>query len=194
MKYFCGKCGVEKDEDQFYKNPHCKFGINRSECRDCRKLYRKATRTRDRAYRRDYDALHPGKRHSYNAIYYKLHKEYQKERVKKWREANPDKQRVIDIRRYLKAKESGKLQEWNRKSQRRRYYNDPKYLQMKAAHAIVRAAIADGSLVPKPCEVCGSSKDLHAHHYKGYEVQNAKMVKWLCRKHHRQVHGKVSWW
>jgi len=54
----------------------------------------------------------------------------------------------------------------------------------RAAHIIVGNAIKNGSLVKKPCEVCGKKK-VDAHHD---DYSRSLDVKWLCRKHHMEHH------
>lgn len=50
-------------------------------------------------------------------------------------------------------------------------------------------AIKSGSLKRKPCEVCGSLKNIHAHHE---DYSKWKEVNWLCAKHHRKLHAGKS--
>lgn len=63
-------------------------------------------------------------------------------------------------------------QAWRRKHPRR-------YL----AHLYVQAAKRIGELTPQPCETCGAKAEAHHPDYDrpGY-------VRWLCRRHHRQLH------
>lgn len=61
-----------------------------------------------------------------------------------------------------------------------------RYPEKVAARNAVYAAIKSGKLVPQPCEVCGATEDVHGHH----DDYTKKLdVRWLCRKHHREVHG-----
>ena len=55
------------------------------------------------------------------------------------------------------------------------------------AHAVVSRAIRAGNLVRLPCEKCGSTKDVVAHH-DDYKV--ALQIRWLCTKHHVGWHDK----
>lgn len=54
-----------------------------------------------------------------------------------------------------------------------------------AARASVRRAIASGRLQRMPCEVCGEVQ-VDAHHD---DYSRALEVRWLCRRHHLEVHG-----
>lgn len=54
------------------------------------------------------------------------------------------------------------------------------------AHRAVSYAIKKGKLVAKPCEVCGISARVHAHHP---DYSKPLDVVWLCEMHHLEVHG-----
>lgn len=53
------------------------------------------------------------------------------------------------------------------------------------AHQIVAAAKRSGALTRQPCEVCGEHT-VDAHHD---DYDRPLDVRWLCRKHHRQLHA-----
>jgi hypothetical protein len=57
-----------------------------------------------------------------------------------------------------------------------RNYND--------AHADVSVAKAKGTLKTQPCEVCGSTVSVEAHHE---DYSRPLDVRWLCNYHHRRV-------
>lgn len=52
------------------------------------------------------------------------------------------------------------------------------------AHHITSAAIRDGKIKKKPCEVCGSL-DVQAHHD---DYSKPLEVRWLCVPHHNEHH------
>jgi hypothetical protein len=52
---------------------------------------------------------------------------------------------------------------------------------------MVRRALRDGTLVRGPCEICGA-KGEHAHHD---DYADALIVRWLCRRHHKEHHRKI---
>lgn len=54
-----------------------------------------------------------------------------------------------------------------------------------AAHLHVETLKRLGLLVPQPCEVCGAGAEAHHPDY-----DRPGDVRWLCRKHHRQLHAK----
>ena len=65
----------------------------------------------------------------------------------------------------------------------RKYYlaNKEKF----AARRKTLAAINKGLLTPEACRVCGTLKDIEAHHP---DYAKPLHVMWLCRTHHYQLH------
>lgn len=57
----------------------------------------------------------------------------------------------------------------------------------RRARYAVSNAIRDGRLVRSPCEVCGHWKS-EAHHD---DYSKPLEVRWLCFKHHRELHGQT---
>lgn len=55
----------------------------------------------------------------------------------------------------------------------------------RRAHNAISNAIRDGKLTRKPCETCGSTDKVHAHHDDYARVYD---VRWLCNEHHREWH------
>ena len=56
-----------------------------------------------------------------------------------------------------------------------------------AAHRLVGNYRRDGKLIAQPCEECGSTYRIHAHHDDyAYPID----VRWLCAAHHSQWHKK----
>lgn len=60
-----------------------------------------------------------------------------------------------------------------------------KYPNKYRAHTMVNNAIRDKKLFRQPCEICGCSKRIHAHHDDYLKPLN---VRWLCCAHHKQWH------
>lgn len=54
-------------------------------------------------------------------------------------------------------------------------------------HAKVTYAIKRGRLNRLPCEMCGEVEGVHGHHD---DYSKPLEVRWLCRKHHAQLHWK----
>ena len=55
------------------------------------------------------------------------------------------------------------------------------------ANNAVSAAIRDGRLIKQQCETCGEKAEAHHDDY-----SKPLDVRWLCRKHHLEHHGKIS--
>jgi hypothetical protein len=68
------------------------------------------------------------------------------------------------------------------RQQRWRRANPRRY----AAHLYVEAGKRLGFITPQPCETCGAEK-AEAHHE---DYSRPGEVRWLCRKHHRQLHAR----
>lgn len=52
----------------------------------------------------------------------------------------------------------------------------------------VKRAIRSGSLVRQPCESCGTTQRVQAHHD---DYNKPLAVRWLCFRHHREWHGQT---
>jgi hypothetical protein len=93
------------------------------------------------------------------------------------RAMNPE--RVAARERYIKT-ESGKAakkratKKWVEKSTIKR-----------AAHILIGNRLRDGKITKQPCEVCGSTYRIHAHHD---DYAKPLDVRWLCSAHHSQWH------
>ena len=57
------------------------------------------------------------------------------------------------------------------------------------ATSIVNNAMRDKKLFKEPCEICGDTKNIHAHHDDYSKPLN---VRWLCAAHHSQWHHSKS--
>lgn len=90
---------------------------------------------------------------------------------------NPDRRENNARRRKVHAAD-GRMRAWrtdwiNRNPEARR------------AHLIVAKAKSEGRLVPQPCEVCGTTDSIHAHHD---DYSKPLSVRWLCVSHHAAHH------
>lgn len=56
------------------------------------------------------------------------------------------------------------------------------------ARSAVQYAVRVGKLIPMPCEVCGDER-VQGHHD---DYSKPLDVRWLCFKHHKEVHGQVA--
>ena len=91
------------------------------------------------------------------------------------REKNIDKIREYDRER------GNRLPNGYAKEYRERFPNKYK------AHCMVSNAIRNKKLFKKPCELCGTDKNINAHHNDYLEPLN---VRWLCSACHHQWHAK----
>ena len=63
-----------------------------------------------------------------------------------------------------------------------------KYPEKWKARQKLRYAVRVGKVIKKPCEVCGDV-NVFGHHN---DYSKPFEVRWLCRKHHRELHGNKS--
>lgn len=105
----------------------------------------------------------------------------------RWRRKTPEKQRAY------RAARAEYQKEWrNRNRERRsadrlaRWRDDVGGERAKArARQSVLRAVAAGSLVRQPCEVCGTDERVQAHHD---DYSRPLDVRWLCTQHHAEQH------
>ena len=57
------------------------------------------------------------------------------------------------------------------------------------AHRAVERALKKGQLIRQPCEVCGATDKVNAHHD---DYSKALDVRWLCNTHHGQAHRDLA--
>jgi len=62
-----------------------------------------------------------------------------------------------------------------------------KHPERQEARFAVKKAVLSGILEKLPCEVCGSTTRIHAHHG---DYSKPLTVKWLCHTHHMAIHYK----
>jgi len=61
--------------------------------------------------------------------------------------------------------------------------------EKRQAHKAVEYALRSGKLVKQPCERCGATDSVHAHHdYYSKPLE----VRWLCPTDHRQRHRELA--
>lgn len=64
-------------------------------------------------------------------------------------------------------------------------YKEGRRKRLKA-HKAVYYAKRRGALKPQPCEVCGASERIEAHHD---DYDKPLQVRWLCIQHHKDHHN-----
>lgn len=149
----CFKCGVDKALTEFYKHPQMADG-RLNKCKECAKKDVRQNRAAKLNQYRDYDKQRQDDRRR-SQIRESSRRQYENdpdrfnERVRRWRENNPEKVQ---------------------------------------AHWRVADAKRAGRLTPKPCAVCGSAENIHAHHE---DYSKPLEVIWLCPLCHAQRHKDV---
>lgn len=193
MEKKCKKCGVVKAEEEFWKSPRYSSG-RMARCSTCMGSYQKAIRDpavsneRSKAYyRQNREKLIPKMR-----TYYREHREDLKAAQRARYAANPEYGRNYQQSWYAanrmkpeyKAKTTARVREWNRAN---------KWAPRLCANRAVALAVRCKLLRPLPCERCGTTERIHAHHHKGYTLEHWFSVQWLCPMHHKEAHGRKHW-
>ena len=76
---------------------------------------------------------------------------------------------------------------WGRHTEVVRDWRERNREKMRA-HGAVRRALASGKLVRQPCERCGSTHKVEAHHD---DYSKPLDIRWLCEEHHKQRHVEL---
>lgn len=79
------------------------------------------------------------------------------------------------------AAHRGKIREYGRRYER-------EHTPERNAKSSVKRAIRDGRMRVMPCAVCGTVRDVEAHHF-SYEPRHWLSVYWLCTVHHKAAHA-----
>lgn len=94
---------------------------------------------------------------------------------------NRDKYREYDRQRFRDPERKKKVLEYARRLRKR-------YPEKYAARSKVARAIKTGALNRQPCEVCGTTERVHAHHD---DYSKPLEVRWLCVTHHWHEHSNI---
>lgn len=86
----------------------------------------------------------------------------------------------------LNCKKNPKRLEYNRKATK--LWASKNNLKSRA-HWIVNGRLKRGTLLRKPCELCGDKRS-HAHHD---DYSKPLVLRWLCALHHKQRHARMGW-
>jgi hypothetical protein len=98
-----------------------------------------------------------------------------------------DCEKAVFKKRFSENKD---YRERHRELTRQRHSNQT---QHTAAQSAARHAVRNGKLTPLPCERCGRTDDIHAHH-DSYQQKDWLNVMWLCRDCHMWRHRFVLGW
>ncbi len=117
-----------------------------------------------------------------------LHRLENIDKIREYDRKRSDKPHRVAGRKEISAawqKDPVKRELRNRRSRERGETNKIK----KAIYTLCRRAINNGKLEKKPCEWCGETEKIQAHH----EDYNYPMdVTWLCPKCHGQRHREIN--
>lgn len=115
----------------------------------------------------------------YNQEYYQRNKDSIKEQAREYRKKNKEKYSAYHKEYQQRPEERAKRVE------RQRLYRKKFKIKFQARRK-VGTALRNGTLVKKPCDVCGAEK-VEAHHA---DYTKPLEVRWLCPQHHREVEGR----
>jgi hypothetical protein len=63
---------------------------------------------------------------------------------------------------------------------------EARHPKQATAQRLVQDAVRHGRMARQPCEICGDTIGIHAHHD---DYDQPLKVKWFCGRHHRIHHG-----
>ena len=177
----CTGCKENKPLDEFTKMTKSKDGLA-YKCKACVSELAKIRREKD-----------PDRLREQSRLSYHKHKEDISQRKKEDRLKNPEKYRrwqresyeinkekkAAYVNAYIKT-EKGK--EVRQKTHQAYCENN---IEKRKAKSIVNNRVRSGKLEKKPCEYCGSTERIEAHHY---DYSKPLDVTWFCKKHHCFAH------
>lgn len=188
----CAKCLLEKALSEFQKLSRASDGLH-YRCKACVSAYEKSIRSPELAKlnnRKSY-LRHREQRMAHQREYYQKNKAKCIESSMRWYAANLEKARN-DRKRWQRAHANDpRYIESQRRGKRKWLANGGRENPQHCAAQAVRQAIKCGFLKRQPCEKCGTSDDIQAHHYLGYALEHWFHVQWLCHEHHCEAHGKT---
>ena len=169
----CRKC-----PNSFEITPY-QFKAHDYECPDCRRIRRRLySRTPEyRAKERNYleekrkDPEYREKRSKYDANYRRTSEKYINELYPK----------------LLSKRRTEEVRTRNNKTQLIRRLSPESKLK-RSAHSKVQRALINKELIKYPCEVCGTTEIIEAHHD---DYSKPLDVRWLCKTHHMEFHRTV---
>ena len=134
-------------------------------CRECERAYYQVNKQKILERQHVYIEAHPEEIKQRGADYYLRNTERVIENVKRYRATPEGKRMSYGVNR-------------------RQVEKDPEKRRVRAA---TNYAIKTGKLIRQPCEVCGATDDIEAHH-DSYARKDRLKVRWLCPQHHKDFH------
>lgn len=89
--------------------------------------------------------------------------------------------------RYEKLKQVPGFMEEQREKARTLYAENADHAQKRRCREATHRRIASGQLTIEPCEACGATENIEAHHEDYYQPME---ITWLCKKHHAMYHAE----
>jgi len=96
--------------------------------------------------------------------------------------------KACHLKKVSKNKRDKKLLSYKQVAPHKKFWLAENKLKTKA-HGEVGYAIQTGKLVRQPCEKCGTTKHVVAHHEDYHKPLD---VVWLCKYHHRERHLEID--
>jgi len=118
---------------------------------------------------------------------------YRQENIEKIREYDRQRGRTAEhIQKNIAYAEKLKT-EYPQKYKEMEKKRSDNYIQQhpdrRQAHMMVYAKIRNKNIVKKPCEVCGTTRKIEAHHD---DYAKPLEIRWLCKKHHMELHRALN--
>jgi len=164
----CGRCKATKPVEEFYRQSRSPDG-RQSDCKNCQRERLDTWEAENR------ERVNAQARARYNA-----NPQLHRGRWREWAEANAEA--LKESRRRFEREN----REWRNQQHREQRARDPERKKKANARKAVDRAIERGSLVRQPCRICGTTENVHGHHW-SHEREHWLDVYWLCVACHRRV-------
>lgn len=186
----CGKCCVEKDENEFHKSKRRPDGLG-NRCKQCKSIehkeyllkYPEKARKKHSVNLPIWRENNKGKCKEYTKKYSSKH--YATKRKKTLEEINFLKEMAIKSQIEWKSLSEERKKEWEKEYRTR---EDVK-AKDKARSTLENALLGEQIRRPNKCEICNVECKPEGHHF---DYSKPLFVQWVCNKCHNQIHGKLK--
>ncbi len=171
-----------REKRKEYKKAH--YNANRGQYSENGKKWRAENIERCREFGVRFRIENPDLIRKYSRDYYDRNKNNAdfirmcRKRGKAWRLTNPEKYKKLSKKSYIKNKV--RIFEYHDNYRK----DNPEKI---FAYSKVAQAIRQKKLKRQPCEVCGSTVRINAHHD---DYSKPLEVRWLCPQHHMELHNQ----
>lgn len=177
MRKKCTKCGKMKDIKAFSICRAAKDG-RQSRCKECQAAYFAGNRKARMAYQRRYRAAHREAVLAWSRKYEATHRATRRAHTRQYDATHREARRAYARKRYRTNRERMIASAVN--------WHELHPKQRRARNAVNHAKDR-GDLVLQPCEICGSTENVHGHHP---DYSKPLEVCWLCASCHQRLHAK----